>query len=338
MMWIPELLDLSVRLRQPIGEVYSRRCRAIFGTPATEENGQRGCGVDVEPLWTYGTVQSVGAEINRTFIGDAAPSVPAAPVPQTLVNPGFETGDLTGWMPDNPADWDAVTQSPYQGSYCAEREVPTDSVGTMETTGFISAAAGQVATASCYVRTYTNGSGNNEANGRISLAWYDEDDVLLSESQAAWFGNVPDPSTGAGTNAGNEWRRSVVIGAAPVGTDRVRLKLYAWTKGSDEPRFDAVELTLATLEPPVGASTYPARLQFLTGANAGREYSIELVDGLEISLAETTAYPIQPGDEYRVRSDCAKRYIEDCVGAWGNGPNFKGEPHIPDGSEVLAPQ
>ena len=158
MMWIPELLDLGVRLRQPIGCVTSRTCRAEYGLAATEANGQRGCGVDVTSLWTSGVVQSVGGEPDRVFTGDA------------------------------------------------------------------------VAT-------------------------------------------LPDPD-------------------------------------------------------------YPAMLQFLTGSNAGRTYSVENVTGLVVSLLETTHNAIQAGDTYRIRRDCAKRYSEDCITLNSNGPNFKGEPFQPDESDV----
>lgn len=158
MMWIPELLDLSVRLRQPIGEVYSRRCRATFGVPATEENRHRGCGVDADALWVAGEVQSVGAETNRVFTGDAV--------------------------------------------------------------------------------------------------------------------------------------------ATP--------------------------------------HSFPGRVRFTSGNNSGREYATEGVSGMVITLSETTAYPIEVGDEYEVRPDCAKRYLQDCIGVWDNGPNFKGEPYIPDGEEVAS--
>lgn len=156
MMWIPELLDLSVRLRQPIGEVYSRRCRATFGVPATAENRHRGCGVDADALWVAGEVQSVGAETNRVFTGDAV-------------------------------------ASPH---------------------------------------------------------------------------------------------------------------------------------------------SFPGRVRFITGNNAGRQYATEGVSSMTITLSETTAYPIEEGDEYEIRPDCGKRYTQDCIGVWDNGPNFKGEPHIPDGEEV----
>lgn len=163
MVWIPELLSYAMRLRQPIGSVWSRKCRAIYGTPAAS---QTGCGVDVTPLWVNGEVIAVGAESDRTFIGDAD----------------------------------------YNGS------------------------------------------------------------------------------------------------------------------------------------PPL-PSNYPARLEWITGDNAGREYSVEEVDSSGISLNETTGYPIQVGDTYRIRRDCRKFYVEDCIELNDNGINFKGEPLIPvgDASQIQFP-
>ncbi len=70
---IPELLSYSMRLRQVIGTVWQRPCRAIFGTPA---DSQTGCGVDADALWVDGEVQSVGVESDRTFTGDIATYMP----------------------------------------------------------------------------------------------------------------------------------------------------------------------------------------------------------------------------------------------------------------------
>jgi uncharacterized phage protein (TIGR02218 family) len=154
MIWIPELLSYAMRLRQPIGGVWSRTCRAIFGSPA---DSQTGCGVDLTPLWVSGEVQTVGAESDRVFVGDA---------------------------------------------------------------------------------------------------------VLDSTS-----GVIPEPG----------------------------------------------------------------RVQWLTGVNAGREYAVEEVDGDEVTLSEPTLYAIEVGDTYRIRPDCKKHYIRDCIGVWANGINFKGEPYIPVG-------
>lgn len=152
LVWIPELLSFTVRLRQPIGHVDSRLCRAIHGSPAA---AQLGCGVDVTPFWIAGTVTAVGVESDRSF-----------------------TGDVLSTLPVNP---------------------------------------------------------------------------------------------------------------------------------------------------------FPGRVEWLTGANAGLELWTDGFDAGAVDLGEPTPFPIQIGDTYRIRPDCRKRFIEDCIGVWNNGINFKGEPLIPTG-------
>lgn len=78
MVWLPELLSYAVRLRQPIGHVDSRTCRAVFGSPP---DSQTGCGVDAETLWVNGTVTAVGAETDAMFTGDVTSTSPVDPFP-----------------------------------------------------------------------------------------------------------------------------------------------------------------------------------------------------------------------------------------------------------------
>ncbi|MNZ27345.1 hypothetical protein D3C78_445610 [compost metagenome] len=59
MVYVPELLSYTVRLRQPVGGVWSRRCRATFGTAA---NGSAGCGVDAAAMWAAATVTGVDTD------------------------------------------------------------------------------------------------------------------------------------------------------------------------------------------------------------------------------------------------------------------------------------
>ena len=61
----PELLSFTARLRQSIGTVSQRRCRAIFGSPP---NYQTGCGVNAEAMWVAGSVTGIDAETNRVFV------------------------------------------------------------------------------------------------------------------------------------------------------------------------------------------------------------------------------------------------------------------------------
>lgn len=90
MVWLPELLSYVVRLRQPIGSVDSRTCRATFGTPAAS---QTGCGVDVTSLWVNGTVTDVGAEPDAMFTGDVTTTSPVDPFPGRVE---WLTGDNAG--------------------------------------------------------------------------------------------------------------------------------------------------------------------------------------------------------------------------------------------------
>lgn len=92
MVWIPELLSYSMRLAQPIGSVWSRSCRAIFGTPADSPTG---CGVDASTMWRYDTVAAPGAEADRVFTGVALGDSPGV----TVTPPGrlqWLTGDNAG--------------------------------------------------------------------------------------------------------------------------------------------------------------------------------------------------------------------------------------------------
>lgn len=57
--YTPELLSFAMRLKQTIGQVWSRRCRATFGTEAAS---QLGCGVDAESMWTDCVVTAVDEE------------------------------------------------------------------------------------------------------------------------------------------------------------------------------------------------------------------------------------------------------------------------------------
>ena len=160
MVWLPELLSRIVRLRQPLGHVDSRTCRAVFGSPA---NSQTGCGFDITSLWVNGTVTAVGAETDAMF-----------------------TGDVTTTSPVDP---------------------------------------------------------------------------------------------------------------------------------------------------------FPGRIEWMTGDNAGVESWVDSFAAGVVRLGEGTPFPITIGDTYRIRPDCRKRYVEDCIDVWDNGINFKGEPLIPvgDASAIQTP-
>lgn len=52
-----------------------------------------------------------------------------------------------------------------------------------------------------------------------------------------------------------------------------------------------------------------------------------------ITTHEPFPYAIAPGDTYVMIPGCRKRRTEDCVGKFGNGPNFGGQPDMPTSSQ-----
>lgn len=64
MVYMPELVSSTMRLRQSVGHVWSRSCRATFGADA---DSQTGCGVNAEALWQAGTITGIGDEGRRVF-------------------------------------------------------------------------------------------------------------------------------------------------------------------------------------------------------------------------------------------------------------------------------
>lgn len=78
LVYAPELVSYAMRLRQPIGDLDSRTCRAVFGSPA---NSQRGCGVDADALWQAGSVTGVGADEPLRVFADSALHMIPIPIP-----------------------------------------------------------------------------------------------------------------------------------------------------------------------------------------------------------------------------------------------------------------
>lgn len=75
--YVPELIDYVMRLRQSIGSFWSRTCRAEFGSP---DGTHTGCGVNAEALWQPGTVTGISDEPTRVF---ADSGLVLDPVPNT---------------------------------------------------------------------------------------------------------------------------------------------------------------------------------------------------------------------------------------------------------------
>lgn len=139
--------------------------------------------------------------------------------------------------------------------------------------------------------------------------------TLDSRTCRATFGNPPNGQLGCGINANAYWVTATVTGVS-----------------TDEPMrvFSSTGLSLPVY--PV-----PGRVQWLTGDNAARNRLYQLETYLSasgtIALLEDAAYPIQVGDQFRVRQDCDK-LSTTCKNRYGNLLNFKGEPFIPVGDGI----
>lgn len=73
-----ELVSYVMRLRQPIGTLDSRTCRATFGSPP---EGQYGCGVNADALWVSGAVTGVSADEPRRVFADSGLLITPQPIP-----------------------------------------------------------------------------------------------------------------------------------------------------------------------------------------------------------------------------------------------------------------
>ena len=70
------------------------------------------------------------------------------------------------------------------------------------------------------------------------------------------------------------------------------------------------------------------RLRWLTGANAGGGGEVFSSGGGDVRLREPMRAAIAPGDLFTLTAGCDRRFFT-CIGKFGNGANFRGEPHVP---------
>jgi len=107
------------------------------------------------------------------------------------------------------------------------------------------------------------------------------------------------------------------------------------TVGTEEDRVFVADGAPAVNGPNGALPFVPGLLQWLTGDNVGYTSELELVNGSQIELRFGTPATIQPGDTFKVRPDCSKRFQEDCIDKYDNYINFRGEPFIPLSDEAV---
>ena len=77
------------------------------------------------------------------------------------------------------------------------------------------------------------------------------------------------------------------------------------------------------------------RLRWLTGANAGAGAEVFSSSGASVVLKEPMRAAIAPGDMFTLTAGCDRRF-STCTGKFGNGVNFRGEPHVPGLDAMLS--
>lgn len=74
-------------------------------------------------------------------------------------------------------------------------------------------------------------------------------------------------------------------------------------------------------------------LRWLSGGNCGLIAGVASSSGTSVRLREAPLVPVAAGDLIEIEEGCDKRF-ETCTGRFGNGANFRGEPHLP-GMDLL---
>jgi uncharacterized phage protein (TIGR02218 family) len=85
-------------------------------------------------------------------------------------------------------------------------------------------------------------------------------------------------------------------------------------------------------EPSVNAYGH-GRLRWIGGRNSGLVSDVRASAGNEVTLREAPVFAPAAGDLVELSEGCDRRF-ETCVARFGNGVNFRGEPHLP-GMDLL---
>jgi uncharacterized phage protein (TIGR02218 family) len=82
-----------------------------------------------------------------------------------------------------------------------------------------------------------------------------------------------------------------------------------------------------------GAYAY-GRMRPLSGRLAGLDFEITGSSGTRITLRDSVAETLRPGDVVELREGCDRRFVT-CRDRFDNAVNFRGEPHVPGADSVL---
>jgi len=119
---------------------------------------------------------------------------------------------------------------------------------------------------------------------------------------------------------------------AALGDKRCRVDMAGRVRLARVVEAEEETVRLDAAEPGAHAYGY-GRLRWIGGPNSGLESHIRASAGDIVTLREGPAFAPAAGDLVELREGCDRRF-ETCVARFGNGANFRGEPHLP-GMDLL---
>lgn len=211
------------------------------------------------PAWQPGTLYQPGDLVR--------PASSPPPLFTALVNPGFETGDLTGWT-GSDANFQVLTNRVFAGAYCARYNGTNTQAAPayLEQSAYAPTLPGNLINASCQIDQGELNSTPSQAGGWIAIAWYTSSNVLISVTE----GNR------ITSGHGGSWQQSSVAATAPATAAKCKLRVYAYKTvaaggNNDKPGFDAAVWDQSYV-PPTDSVVYEA-----TQAGAATSAAIEPV-------------------------------------------------------------
>lgn len=211
------------------------------------------------PKWQPGKLYAPGSlVVPRT----ALPTDPVA-----LQNPGWETGDTTGWdveLSQTGTGFAGVrAKDPHDGAYIYALDGTSGSFNATVTAlnkEQPACAEGTIITARMWVRR----SSGDPSSGRVIIRWYDSAGDAISTTE------------GALQTQSEKWLQATASAAAPAGTATVRVGFSGSASGDGDIRFDTLTwnydssaptkgLMYKAVQPAIGASddtepTWPTAL------------------------------------------------------------------------------
>jgi hypothetical protein len=227
--------------------------------PLAEDSEQ----YDLEILFGDAVVRVIGGLTSPSYVYTSADQATDFPgfVAQGLANPGFETGDLSGWTVESGGTWtvDNAHES-LSGGHTGSWFVRSTGDGVLAQTVDVSSIARQIdlGGAQARARCWLAETATDTDQARIRLQFLDVSDALLG---------VVDP---AFTNpTGTTFVQIEALGAIPVGTRKIKVRLDIDQVSGATPNLAIDDVTL---------EIDPGDLRFLTfavyqiSAQVGRGY------------------------------------------------------------------